>query len=609
MNDPFHKVFGITSIGKLIMGHVGSVHRSLGIEDGKLIKGATLLAKDSLVQYIKYGAVEWFLKSYSTFSNKYSTNNAVLLEEAFIRGDTRILEVLLANPCMTLDSDLSLSLSKRFVSSLSSCTHPRWEWILSEYLTITCISTPSQINIRIDLELMELIKHPSFIKKLIKLGAKLTPLIANTRMDAWFDCPWALEMFQVLFDNDLLPSACIIKLLGMAAAQNNSTMYHHILTTSIQYIDFFFEFSPEVLITPCCQYGRMDILNLTFNQLDIHRDIIVWKPNDNNWMDWLTIAAKNGHTTMVVYLYDHVRTLMYAPNCLLEATKVALENGHMDVVDYLLEILQSFDPAEHIITLNKVHQSILSIGLLDRLVAHANTRPRLDKVMKNAVRARDKDAVTYIIKGLKLGQSSLSFQKGLSIAIALCQLDLASMIKDQFPYLRVLAPELNSMIRFVGSPDCPISEEDAINFVKDTRLDLNPNQLSKLIISASTKSLAFIQIVVSRFTAVCSGNGGPFVEIKDDDMKEAINEYRASGTMKTVWSLPQEIIPSNISDPVVLEFLLDKGYHNLSDRSDISLTLNIWLPEGLNSIAIIWNNHKYKSCSTPSSFNHSTKGT
>ncbi|GAM28207.1 hypothetical protein SAMD00019534_113830 [Acytostelium subglobosum LB1] len=106
LSTAFQMVFRDRRLGMIIMRTIGDVYRRFGVKDDKLIKGGQLLAKHTLVDYIKYGAIEWFLKSYYPVANIYP-DNTKLLTAALIRADTQVMDVLLANPSMGIICDIS----------------------------------------------------------------------------------------------------------------------------------------------------------------------------------------------------------------------------------------------------------------------------------------------------------------------------------------------------------------------------------------------------------------------------------------------------------------------------------------------------------------------
>ncbi|GAM19301.1 hypothetical protein SAMD00019534_024760 [Acytostelium subglobosum LB1] len=136
METAFHSVFNDTKLGMMVMEQIGRVHKSLGINDKHLIKGSQLIDRHCLIDYIKYGATEWFLKSYSP-SNV--VHNSPLLDEALARCDTRAVDVLLANPKCQLVKDLEY-----FVKNVS-CTHPHLERMIEEYIMISNQTSSSLI--------------------------------------------------------------------------------------------------------------------------------------------------------------------------------------------------------------------------------------------------------------------------------------------------------------------------------------------------------------------------------------------------------------------------------------------------------------------------------
>ncbi|GAM26930.1 hypothetical protein SAMD00019534_101050 [Acytostelium subglobosum LB1] len=226
----FHSVFG-NRLGMLIMEQVGVVHKSLGVEAKHVIKGAELIDRHCLNDYIKYGATEWFLKAYSpsSLATNSSNYNTVLMEMAVIKSDKRALDALLANPFMTLPAKME-SLSDQFINTVSTCSHPEWERLFDQYILIMLQGTKPEL----DVWQFDEIQHPSFLHKLIQCG-KTTPSnlepISQVRdsMESWLSKPWAMEMIQLLDQLTLLHPDIHLNILVTAIDDDITSLFHHYL--------------------------------------------------------------------------------------------------------------------------------------------------------------------------------------------------------------------------------------------------------------------------------------------------------------------------------------------------------------------------------------------
>ncbi|GAM28194.1 hypothetical protein SAMD00019534_113700 [Acytostelium subglobosum LB1] len=108
MSTTFHMVFRDRRLGMIIMRMIGDLYRtSFGLVDGQLIKGKQLVDSDTLVDFIKYGANEWFIKSFNSVANLYPFNSQ-LISYAIIYTNTHILDKLVTNTNMTFAIGASL---------------------------------------------------------------------------------------------------------------------------------------------------------------------------------------------------------------------------------------------------------------------------------------------------------------------------------------------------------------------------------------------------------------------------------------------------------------------------------------------------------------------
>ncbi|GAM26934.1 hypothetical protein SAMD00019534_101090 [Acytostelium subglobosum LB1] len=257
-----HSVFGDRKLGMLIMEQVGVVHKSLSVD---VIKGAQLIDRHCLNDYIKYGATEWFLKAYSRSSLSNKDNNDVnqtLLYTALTKCRTEIVEVLLANPKMTL-KPMDNCVDKSFFDDMSSsCTHPAWEKMFDQFIAISFGDAPFNF---FDGQL-SLVQHPSYFRKLIQCGVKFDPFTSFYDIEniihpsGWLHRPWAIEMIQLLEQYSLL----------------GHRIYNHLCLTAIEHnitpvVQYLFDQSPATwfdsgfeayeLFNQCLDHGYVEFLD------------------------------------------------------------------------------------------------------------------------------------------------------------------------------------------------------------------------------------------------------------------------------------------------------------------------------------------------------------
>ncbi|GAM22514.1 hypothetical protein SAMD00019534_056890 [Acytostelium subglobosum LB1] len=411
LDHVIHSVFNDVKLGKLIMEHIGQIHRSsLGMKENKLIKGVKLLENHSLEDYIKFGATEWFLKSYNdTFTpNVANTNqhhhNNHLLEIALTTCNKRVAEVLLANPMMSIEVCESHPISLSMVSRISSCTHPDWEWAFDQYIKLTGL----QANLEIEKEVMERIRHPSFIRKLIQLGVRLTPLYREN----------------------------------------------------------------------------------SFNSAVEHGHLAIAKK-----MHTCILDSCNGHHSFLAKL-AHVLVV-----------------GNLEMVNFLLDISadMSLDKDEDSkpTVVNRIHHEILTIDLLERLMATPNIKCHFAMIMGQAIRCESgtKHALMDWLEQHQInGNIQTNFKFALSVASNLGDLDSIRRImsfaaRDGNDQVNLSFINIIGLMRHVGKPNSNVTEQTIIEYVTD---DIKKDSLSKFskMINESSNSfpLALIKLFFTHLT-------------------------------------------------------------------------------------------------------------
>ncbi|GAM26431.1 hypothetical protein SAMD00019534_096060 [Acytostelium subglobosum LB1] len=544
MDVPFHQVFGDGILGPLIMRNVGEIYRSLGYGEDQLIKGSTLLSNHSLLQYIKYGATEWFLKSYSLVSDKFvDTQNDNLMSAAFERCDKRILDILLDNPNMTINSQPPW-LPKDFVRSVSTCTHPDWEWILSEYLMIKCLASTNLSSFVIDGDIVSHIIHPLFIERLINIGITLTQIPYNPSYikaveQGWLSKPWACEMFSLLLQWDLMEDRFMDALQPLVVAHDQLEIFKLYLELETPYFD------PDAIIRECCQHGRVEMLNLLLSRLKGDSEYsMIMKRID--WIACLRLATECGSRPLVAKLHDKLVEQQDNSLYALSATKLALDKDHFEMADYLLDILMS-DQRYHGLTImiNKVTGSLSKHDeMMDRLKAHPN--------------------ITLVLTDLKSQTSTLSK------ALADGDVDVARQIIAANPGSKLDIGRLCRLMEFVGLPGpCKVTEADVFEFSK--LITISPHDIfnNTIFQVAAQKSLSLLKLVVSLCTQPPTSSPSPITMLDSSDIKKAIESCVKRGDTDSIeylvdqarsHHLPSDIIPLEISNTTVLAYIMARGY-------------------------------------------------
>ncbi|GAM26296.1 hypothetical protein SAMD00019534_094710 [Acytostelium subglobosum LB1] len=483
LETAFHLVFRDQKMGMMIMGQIGEIYASFGEEySDRLIMGARLLEKDSLIDYIRYGATEWFLKAYTpiSISSTYPYNEGIL-EDAFSKCDTRVLDVLLANPQMVIDNT---KLTDEFVTNASSCSNPRWPLILDQYLSIIC---HNGAPLKVGGHQLAKIKQPAFLRRLLEIGAKLTPvehsnICFQNVLDAWLDKPWALEMMQLMQEHALL-AACHSSLFLLAIEHDIMPIVEYYIANQITLFDHLP--SSRDIIHHCCQYGRLEIFNLL---LQSYIPTMDFDPNDS-WKQEFTSAARNGRLDMFVRMNGLLSPSPLHRTYQSAALDAALEHGNMSVVDFILDELASLppvaDPAQSTY-ISYIHYSILTQRLLERLMAHQHIVLKLDRITMECIH---NDRIDTILDGQPLTLDYSDDDVGASIQPQADD-DDASKVCTSVEFTRRIRNKINQ-----GDIE---ALDKLIEQAKDTKFDLDdiiPMEISNLsVLSHLMDTLDYLNV-------------------------------------------------------------------------------------------------------------------
>ncbi|GAM26889.1 hypothetical protein SAMD00019534_100640 [Acytostelium subglobosum LB1] len=600
-----HTVFGDRKLGMMIMDQIGAIHKSLEISPHAVIKGSKLLDNHRLHDYIKYGATEWFLKAYHSITPTPSSlgQNKILLEAAFVSGDARMVDALLDNPNMTL-SDLDL-MSEVFMKSVSSCRHPEWERMFDEYIRITCQSS----QLELVYHMITLVRHPSFIHKLIQSGVTL-PSINNSSAkqmaESWMTSPTALEMFQMLRSHNLLSLPLQSELCLSAIELHVTPIVKYFVETSlVQWMD---DVLPMVrrnttreYLFKCCEFGRVDHLDLllSFIQSPTYFDDLDPDAPDGTLGEAFQLCANNGHCAMIKKLYSMVVATskfdqQRVHDVLIRSTiKGALDSGHLDVVDFLLET-SSDVPAplpSTKITIDSVDQGLLSIGLIDRLIERLQAHPYLEckfgQLLGAAIRVGNKLVIQPLMDGH--GGVINDYDHALEMAAQVGDLQSIKMIMDQSKSA-LSHRHICLLIDHIGSS---ITEDEIIQLsISALGLDkMYPSRedLYTMLFKAASKSVTVIRMVINNFTnntnkSLTEGElkGILKVCIKRDDLEsiDCLIQLALDVGVITKHDV-QDLLNAEHVSSKVLAYLFEKGYlsvdaHHYKSDDYIRLVLVDW---------------------------------
>ncbi|GAM26896.1 hypothetical protein SAMD00019534_100710 [Acytostelium subglobosum LB1] len=563
-----HSVLGDRKLGMLIMEHVGLVHKSLGYESDQVIKGSQLIDNHSLADYINYGATEWFIKANASVEHCQNTS---LLELAFSKCNKIVIDVLLDNTRMCLEPRPMVT--EQFVKEISSCSHPQWEWMFDQYTMITSQGAP----LKISQQTLQLVQHPSFLRKLIQCGAKLTNYYFKD-MDAvreWVSRPWASDMFQLLAQHKLVGTDEQHQILVQAIEQDKTSIVRYYLNTNMLQTLMSDDTRAQEIVDYCCIHGRMECLDMILPLLPIASfSCVLDDPMPGGQgvrLEWsFKHAAKNGHLDIMQRLQTFElnrcdQAFQISAMCSLQG---ALANGHMEVFEYILNVIALFtnsnsDSSEHMVplTIQDIHHSILSINLIKRLMALPFLKCELSNVLIEAIKWRNKEVIDMCID-YKYRHVNPDYYRALDTAVEVCDLDTLRRIIVAMPIVKPSTGNICSMINQLGRQDNKVTEEVIIELLDQKKL--SPWEVTSILQSSARKTPPFFMMMVNHLNitsipGILLNDWKPVIEIiiKRGDTESL--DYLINQELIPVRHLP-ELINLEHCNASVLEHLFDKRY-------------------------------------------------
>ncbi|GAM26066.1 hypothetical protein SAMD00019534_092410 [Acytostelium subglobosum LB1] len=476
----FHMVIGDTKLVTLIMRHIGLIHSS-----SKAIKGSTLLNNHKLSDYIKYGATEYLIQAYTSIKQSFP-HNTTLLYETFAKCNTIALDALLTN------SNMIASFHDGCLAEMSSSfSHPQWDRIVEAYIQITGESfTPTYFW---DF-LLSTTKHPSIVRKLMDMGVVFTPIeethvIFEDIDENWFNRPCALETLQLYLKH---------KILGLSVIQT--------------------------LITECCEQGRVESFHVLMSLVDDdtdHVDDQVDEDDDDHIEEWLTYFSDQftrcGHLDIVKRLCSYLQSNdVDLTEHILRAIPNALEHGHFDVFNFLMDVLPSViigggdkpsddddENADSVASVGSVHHSIISIDLIKRL----NSCPYImfkanDDCLIQALKTGDTDLIEHYFKELMERKTNYNLGNSFKVAMEVGNVNIARKMIAMLPEMMVTGDHVISLLKSLGGRDAAkddeVTESTIIEFLRLSQR----HHVKDLMEAASNRSLSMIKLVVDHFNSM-----------------------------------------------------------------------------------------------------------
>ncbi|GAM19406.1 hypothetical protein SAMD00019534_025810 [Acytostelium subglobosum LB1] len=462
METAFHSVFNDPKLGNMVMEQIGRVHKSLGIDSEYLIKGAQLIDKHCLMDYLKYGATEWFLKSFSPSNVVY---DSPLLDEALVRCDTRAVDVLMANPKLELIHDL-----RYFVSQ----TEP--------FSTLDFNET-----------VMSEIKHPSFLRKLIQSGFKPSAIDSAMNFakiarsdDGWLTKPWAVEMLELLTQHELLSNKLHTQLLYKSIELKQSQILQFYIQSNQMPLSKLELEKGNMFITMCCTYG------VEIDHLEAALKGLPFKQLARLWDQYINYAAENGHLAILQKILSYGSWCdRLASDKLFGLLPKVLQNGYLDVANFIL----SFPQSKISVAINSIHHSIISIDLIDRLLTHPNVNCRFNRVLGSAVEAGNKEVINKLLGPLPANSPIKTFYRyALQQAALVGDLDSIRRIMV-IGGVKLSVDDLGALVDRVGQPNSLVTEDVIIELAKSNSVEPQVERFSTLLTKVASSSLALVKLV------------------------------------------------------------------------------------------------------------------
>ncbi|GAM28158.1 hypothetical protein SAMD00019534_113340 [Acytostelium subglobosum LB1] len=545
MDNALHTVFRDKRLCRIILAMVPYVYRAFGIKGSQLIKGGKLLAKDSLVKYIKYGATEWFIKSYNTVSNAYPHNHS-LLEAAIERPDIRIFDTLLqSNYNISLtDTDNDVNEIKDIYSTIPDEMSDRWMGANTRHVLGTCRTGMTGI----DGDMLTEAQHPALLIKLISISTtiptNITPCTreGNSRiLNDWINNPFAKELIQVMLQLRLISDVIWKPLLKKSINNINN------IQLSLWLLDQFGpKLSKEDIILHYGALGQHELLDKSLEDIRIN-DVELF--NDRSFMEKLYRRVnKRGHIELAKKMHRIISSMInqdqeHPPFKSYGNIGRVLEAGHLDMALYMLEtgtqttgmdmMRQGDDDGDAVggpVIVSDIHHDILSISLLEMLHSHPDIIVNsFSSVMARAVLIGNRDIIDWLASH-DTRLSWINYPLVLGTAIIAGDIITTKMVLDhpesryysggltclqiddlEVPFWTMVDPavgllltqhpktsskvwisvgDIHEIIKAVGRPGSKMTEEVACYFIRSslTQEDLDTKEIPTLLKCAASAS-------------------------------------------------------------------------------------------------------------------------
>ncbi|GAM22254.1 hypothetical protein SAMD00019534_054290 [Acytostelium subglobosum LB1] len=560
-----HKVFNNNKLCKTIMDNISGIHKSLG--STHCMKGAELLSKHSLEEYIKHGASQWFKESYNMSYNNMPLPNVHLLELAMLHPNKSILDTLLTNPMLAPHHEAEDFLN-HLITNQSSCDHHDWERALDQYFVITS-QIPS--NVEIKGPALSFIKHPAFLRKLISMGFKVEQLKDSMRhmVSSWLTEPWALEMFKLMREHSLFSLELLSNILVQSVRLNIIVIVRYCLAelglVHIFGTDDIVNIQHR-LLSCWSHHGRPDQVEM--------RDLILTHtfPSPDSitiqlQQELLLQAISGGNLTMcnkMISINDATPRGYY-----FHLSEALQHNTNVDLVNFILNIEPQPEDTKQF-KVNCINSEILSIELINRLEEHPSILCSFEMVLSEAIKAGKKDVILNDVDG----KYSTDFMLAFKTALTCGDIDTAKAILKRVP------KPINSTT--MSRSDQRLCFNKLVQMIISSKEPSTSNKITgpdiiELIVGLNDV-YALVMSVFNRIIFAAS-----FVSF--DLLKHVLDHCVARADTQSIGylmdlstrsgaSTPKprdQLIPLRIGNRETLAFILDKGYLLLEDQSSYKL--------------------------------------
>ncbi|GAM26667.1 hypothetical protein SAMD00019534_098420 [Acytostelium subglobosum LB1] len=457
-----HSVLGNNKLNSMIMEHVGWIHRScLGIDDNLIIKGEQLFGNNSLLDFIKYGATEYFIKSFKSINLKHSypPNNKLISATIahFTPLHIPILDVLLRYPSMLLlpDTIFSPTDSKspnahpspcynlpahqsnssqlltdttikwsQLINQLSDCTTHNWSRILDDVMQLVMVNSNSPPMTLIENDLF-LIKHPLFLRKLLSFGVTFTVARKNVYP------PTPPPNSEVLTKWLRNPPESILEMIQLFGQPFSQETANHVLAHSVrmniqpvsQYLIGTYQLlNDHWLPAFCAKHGYFELYNILPQSTDNAKMMFDTIMQSDKCLMPLDILKK-----IDFQLLGNVGTLNSNLRFLMPSALMVCRNR----VDLLLSLphIQG-NPNNNLVHIKNIHPKLISVDLLERLLADKRYQCDFDYVMSSAIEAGDRQVIAMLEANTD-NRFKTNYNSAFNAAATFGDVDTIKMILDK----------------------------------------------------------------------------------------------------------------------------------------------------------------------------------